>query len=398
MKCTRMITDSITWVGGSDRRLALFENRYPVPCGASYNSYLITDEKNALLDTADAAVSGQFLENVTAALGEKPLHYLVVNHMEPDHCAGIGGLLSRYPDMKIVATAKALQMICQFFGVDVTGRAIPVKENDTLPLGVHTLRFYTAPMIHWPEVMFTYEEKEQLLFSADAFGSFGALGGRLWQDEYDLDSEWLPEARRYYANIVGKYGPQVQAVLKKLSDVSIRMICPLHGPIWRGDFDYLLNKYRLWSLCEPEDRAVCILYGSMYGYTANAADILANMLADKGIPVRVYDVSVTHLSTLIAEAFRCSHLVLAAPTYNNGIFPSMRSLLHELKELNLQNRTVGFVENGSWAPVCAKQMQALIGECKNMTQLTPVVTIRSALADDSLAQLEALAGAVIADF
>ncbi|HIS68166.1 MAG TPA: FprA family A-type flavoprotein [Candidatus Gallacutalibacter stercoravium] len=396
MHCTRNITDAITWVGGNDRRLALFENLFPIPRGVSYNSYLIMDEKTALIDTADAAITRQFIENVTHTLAGRSLDYLVVNHMEPDHCANIDELMLRYPDLKIVGNAKTFGLIQQFYGMDLQGRTIAVKENDALPLGKHTLRFYFAPMVHWPEVMVTYEESEKILFSADAFGSFGAINGNLFDDEIDFDRDWIADARRYYTNIVGKYGPQVQAALKKLSGLEIRTICPLHGPIWRSDLGYLLNKYDRWSRYEPEERTVAIFYCSMYGDTENAADILAAQLAEAGIKnIGVYDVSSTHVSTLIAEAFRCSHLVLAAPTYNNGIYPAMMNLLHDMKALNLQNRTIGLIENGSWAPSCAKNMRALLDEMKNMQVLEPVVTLKSSLNDASQESLMQLKDAIL---
>ena len=315
MYCTRKLTEQVTWVGGSDRRLALFENLFPVPHGVSYNSYVIMDEKTAVLDTADAAISRQFLENVLHTLGGRPLDYLVVNHMEPDHCANIEALALRFPGMKIVGNAKTFTFMKQFYDLPLEERMITVKEGDTLSLGSHTLHFYMAPMVHWPEVMVTYESSEK---------------------------DWLDDARRYYGNIVGKYGLQVQAALKKLSALDIAMICPLHGPVWRENLDYLLGKYDKWSRYEPEEKAVAIFYASMYGDTENAADILAAGLAEGGVRnIAMYDVSSTHISYLISEVFRCSHLVLAAPTYNNGIYPAMANLLHDMKALMLQNRTVG---------------------------------------------------------
>ena len=398
MYCTRKVTESVHWVGASDRRLALFENLFPIPRGVSYNSYLIVDEKTALLDTADASVSAQFMENVLHVLDGRPLDYLVVNHMEPDHCANIAALALRFPEMQIVGNAKTFVFLNQFYDLDLTGRTVTVKEGDTLSLGSHTLRFVLAPMVHWPEVMVTYEEAEKLLFSADAFGSFGAINGNLFQDEIDFDRDWLDDARRYYTNIVGKYGPQVQAALKKLAGVDIAMICPLHGPVWRGDLGYLLGKYDLWSRYEPEDKAVAIFYASMYGDTENAANVLAAALAERGVKkIAVYDVSVTHVSTLIAEAFRCSHLVFAAPTYNAGVYPAMANLLEDMKNLNLQNRTVGLMENGTWAPMAGKQMRAALEGMKRMRILEPAVTVKSALKADSRAAIGQLADAILAD-
>ena len=345
MYCTRNVSDSVVWVGASDRRLALFENLFPIPRGVSYNSYLILDEKTALLDTTDASDTRQYLENVSHSLNGKPLDYLIINHMEPDHCANIAELLLRYPHLTLVGNAKTFAFVSQFYDFDLTGRTLIVKEGDTLCLGSHTLHFFLAPMVHWPEVMVTYEETEQILFSADAFGSFGALNGHLFADEVNFDRDWLDDARRYYCNIVGKYGMQVQAALKKLSALSIRTICPLHGPVWRENLEYLLSKYDLWSRYVPEDNAVAIFYASMYGDTENAANILAAGLAEGGIKnIALYDVSVTDVSVLIAEAFRCSHLVFAAPTYNNGVYPAMYNFLHDMGALSLQNRTIGLIE------------------------------------------------------
>ena len=397
MVCTRAVSDAVIWVGGNDRRLALFENLFPIPRGVSYNSYVILDEKTALLDTVDSSVVLQFLENVRSTLGDKPLDYLIVNHMEPDHCATIEALLPYYPNLKIVGNQKTFQMMRQFFDFDVDKHALVVKEGDALELGKHTLRFYTAPMVHWPEVMVSYEETEKILFSADAFGTFGAVDGALFDDEVDFDKDWLVDARRYYGNIVGKYGPQVQAALKKLSGLDIQTICPLHGPVWRSNLGYLLNKYDLWSRYEPEEKAVAIFYASMYGHTEAAANLLANGLAEAGVKnIAVYDVSSTHVSDLIAEIFRCSHIVLAAPTYNNSIYPAMFNLIHDMKCLLLQNRTVGLIENGTWMPASGKLMRAELEGMKAMKILDPAVTIKSSLKEDSLAQLNALKDAIVA--
>ena len=397
MYCTRKLTGQVTWVGASDRRLALFENLFPIPRGVSYNSYLILDEKTAVIDTADAAVSRQFVENVLHTLDGRSLDYLVVNHMEPDHCANIEALVLRFPEMKLVGNAKTFTFMQQFYGFPLEGRTITVKEGDSLSLGSHTLHFHMAPMVHWPEVMVTYESSEKLLFSADAFGTFGALNGVLFSDEVNFDRDWLDDARRYYANIVGKYGLQVQAALKKLSALDIAMICPLHGPVWRENLDYLLGKYDLWSRYEPEEKAVTIFYASMYGDTENAAERLAAGLAEGGVKnVTMYDVSSTHVSHLISEVFRCSHLVLAAPTYNNGLYPAMANLLHDMKALMLQNRTVGLVENGSWAPVSGKLMRAELEGLKGFQVLEPVVSLKSALKEGSLEQLDGLKDAILA--
>ncbi|CZT54993.1 Nitric oxide reductase [Eubacteriaceae bacterium CHKCI005] len=396
MHCTRKITDSISWVGGCDRRLALFENLFPLPRGVAYNSYLIMDEKTALIDTVDSSISRQFVENVLSVLNGRTLDYLVVNHMEPDHCANIADLMLRFPDLKIVGNTKTFTFIRQFYNMDLEGHTVTVQEGDTLSLGQHTLRFYFAPMVHWPEVMVTYEESEKLLFSADAFGSFGALNGALFNDEVDFDRDWLSDARRYYGNIVGKYGPQVQSALKKLSGLDIRMICPLHGLVWRNDLGYLLDKYDHWSRYQPEEHTVAIFYGSMYGDTENAVDLLASGLVEAGVKnISVYDVSSTHVSTLISEVFRCSHLVLASPTYNNGIYPAMLNFLHDMKALNLQNRTVALIQNGSWAPASANQMKALLSEMKGMQILDPVVTIKSSPNDDTMAPLTQLKESIL---
>ncbi len=391
MYCTRNVTESIIWVGGCDRRLALFENLFPISRGVAYNSYVILDEKTALIDTVDSSISRQFLENIHHALNGRSLDYLVINHMEPDHCANIEELMLRFPNLHIVGNEKTLALIRQFYDMDVEGRILTVKENDTLSLGRHTLRFYFTPMVHWPEVMMSYEENEKILFSADGFGSFGALNGALFSDEVDFDRDWLRDARRYYGNIVGKYGPQVQAALRKLSGVDIRMLCPLHGPVWRHDLDYILGKYDHWSRYEPEEKTVALFYGSMYGDTENAVNILAAGLAERGIRnIAVYDMSSTHVSELIAEVFRCSHLVLASPTYNNGIYPAMLNFLHDMKALNLQNRTVALIENGSWAPSSAKQIRTLLEDMKKIRILEPVVSIRSSVKQDVMRSLSEL--------
>ena len=391
MHSTRKVTDDLIYVGGSDRRLSRFENLFPIPKGVSYNSYVLLDEKTVLFDTADESISRQYIENVVHALNGRPLDYMVVQHMEPDHCAMIDDMLRRYPEAKMVCSAKAVGMFAQFYGTDVAARALVVKEGDKLSTGEHTLHFVMAPMVHWPEVMVTYDEKDKILFSADAFGTFGALAGNIFNDEITFDTVWMNDARRYYTNIVGKYGVQVQALLKKAAGLEISMICPLHGPIWRKDLGLLLEKYQKWSTYEPEDKTVMIAYATMYGNTENAANVLAGMLADKGVKnIAMYDVSETDVSELVAESFRCSHLVLAAPTYNNGVYPAMLGLLHDMKALDLQNRTVGLVQNGSWAPASGRQMQALLDEMKDMRMLQPVVTLRSALDEASMGQLMAL--------
>lgn len=386
------ITPDLYWVGANDRRLALFENLFPIPRGVSYNSYLLQDEKTVLLDTVDHAVSRVFLQNLEHLLAGKKLDYVIVNHMEPDHCATLEALLARWPQAEILCTAKAVQMIGQFFGPALAAKAKSVAEGDTLCTGRHTLRFVTAPMVHWPEVMVTFDETDGSLFSADAFGSFGALDGHLFADKLDFAQRFLPDARRYYANIVGKYGVQVAALLKKAAGLPIQRICPLHGPIWREDLGWLLNKYQLWSQWQPEEKAVLIAYASMYGNTAEAAECLAGMLAEAGAEkIAVYDVSKTDVSELVGEAFRCSHLVLAAPTYNGGIYPKMEELLAHLKASGLQKRTVALLENGSWAPAAAKGMRAALEGMKEMTLLENTVSVKSSLCEEQLPALKALA-------
>lgn len=392
MHSTRKVTDDLIYVGGSDRRLSRFENLFPIPKGVSYNSYVLLDEKTVLFDTADESISRQYIENVVHALNGRPLDYMVVQHMEPDHCAMIDDMLRRYPEAKMVCSAKAVGMFAQFYGTDVAARALVVKEGDKLSTGEHTLHFVMAPMVHWPEVMVTYDEKDKILFSADAFGTFGALAGNIFDDEITFDTTWMNDARRYYANIVGKYGVQVQALLKKAASLDIEMICPLHGPIWRKDLGLLLEKYQKWSTYEPEDKTVMIAYATMYGNTENAANVLAGMLADKGVKnIAMYDVSETDVSELVAESFRCSHLVLAAPTYNSGIQPKMEAYLSDIKALNLQKRTVAVIDNGTWAATAGKQMIGTLEGMKNMTILENTISIKSALAENQLGALEALA-------
>lgn len=392
MHSTRKVKDDLIYVGGSDRRLSRFENLFPIPKGVSYNSYVLLDEKTVLFDTADESISRQYIENVVHALNGRPLDYMVVQHMEPDHCAMIDDMLRRYPEAKMVCSAKAVGMFAQFYGTDVAARALVVKEGDKLSTGEHTLHFVMAPMVHWPEVMVTYDEKDKILFSADAFGTFGALAGNIFDDEITFDITWMNDARRYYTNIVGKYGVQVQALLKKAASLDIEMICPLHGPIWRKDLGLLLEKYQKWSTYEPEDKTVMIAYATMYGNTENAANVLAGMLADKGVKnIAMYDVSETDVSELVAESFRCSHLVLAAPTYNSGIQPKMEAYLSDIKALNLQNRTVAVIDNGTWAATAGKQMIGTLEGMKNMTILENTISIKSALAENQLGALEALA-------
>ena len=391
MHCFRKVTNDLYWVGGSDRRLELFENLFPIPRGVSYNSYLLLDEKTVLFDTVDNSIGRQFLDNITALLNGRTLDYLVVNHMEPDHCYMIADLMLRYPDMQIIGNAKTFPMIRQFYALDPEGKTIAVKEGDTFSSGTHTFRFLMAPMVHWPEVMLTYDETDKVLFSADAFGTFGALNGAIFNDEMDFDRDWLDDARRYYTNIVGKYGMQVQNVLKKASTLDIRIICPLHGPIWRNNLAYLLEKYDIWSSYRPEVKGVMIAYASMYGNTENLANVLACKLADAGITnLTVHDVSRSDVSELIADSFKYSHIVLASPTYNGGVYPAMSNLLEDMNALGIKNRTVAVLGNGTWAPTSAKLIEARLAEMKGMTLLTENFAVKSALQDDQLEDLDEL--------
>lgn len=392
MHCTVKMTEDLYWVGASDRRLALFESVYPIPRGVSYNAYVLLDEKTVLLDTVDQSVAGQFFENLAHVLGGRPLDYIVVHHMEPDHAKTLEETVRRYPEAKIICNAKIRDMIRNYFTFDIDARAILMAEGGTYCFGKHTFAYVMAPMVHWPEVMVTYDEKDKILFSADAFGTFGALAGNIFNDEITFDTTWMNDARRYYTNIVGKYGVQVQALLKKAASLDIEMICPLHGPIWRKDLGLLLEKYQKWSTYEPEDKTVMIAYATMYGNTENAANVLAGMLADKGVKnIAMYDVSETDVSELVAESFRCSHLVLAAPTYNSRIQPKMEAYLSDIKALNLQNRTVAVIDNGTWAATAGKQMIGTLEGMKNMTILENTISIKSALAENQLGALEALA-------
>ena len=392
MHCVKKVTDDLYWIGGSDRRLALFENVYPIPRGVSYNSYVLLDEKTVLLDTVDASISGLFFENLEYVLNGRTLDYLIVNHMEPDHCAVIGDVVRRYPDVKLVCNAKTVPMLKQFFNFPVEDRTVIVKEMDTLCTGKHTFAFVMAPMVHWPEAMVSYDTVDKILFSADGFGTFGAINGNLFADEVNFERDWLDDARRYFINIVGKYGVQVQNLLKKAATLEIKMICPLHGPVWRENLGWFIEKYDTWSSYKPEDQAVMIAYASIYGNTENAAEILASKLADKGVKnIAMYDVSVTDPSVIVSESFRCSHLVFAAPSYNGGIFTKMETVLSELKAHSLQNRAVAIMENGTWAPVAGRQMREIFAGMKNIELLEEGVTIRSAVKEAQEASLEALA-------
>ena len=397
MYCIKKIKDDLFWVGGTDRRLTLFENAFPIPRGVSYNAYVLKDEKTVLFDTVDNAIGDQLFENLEAVLEGRTLDYVIVNHMEPDHASTLSEVVRRYPEVKIVCNAKTVAIIKQFFDFDIDSRAVIVKENDTFCTGKHTYTFVMAPMVHWPEVMVTYDMTDKILFSADAFGTFGAMNGNIFADEVNFERDWLDDARRYYTNIVGKFGASVQTLLKKAAGLDIQMICPLHGPVWRENISWYVDKYLTWSSYAPEERAVMIAYGSIYGNTENAANILACRLADRGVRnIAVYDVSSTHPSVLVSEAFRCSHLVFAAATYNGGIFTNMERVLGDLKAHALQNRTVALMENGSWGLIAAKQMKEIISTMKNMEILEPSLSIKSSLKKGQEAEIDAIADAIAA--
>ena len=395
MHCVKKIQDDLYWVGASDRRLALFENVYPIPEGVSYNAYVLLDEKTVLLDTVDLSVSRQFFENLEFVLNGRTLDYIIVDHMEPDHAATLQETVRRYPEAKVVCNAKTVAMIRNYFTFDMDARAVVVKEMDTLCTGRHTFAFVMAPMVHWPEVMVSYDVTTKTLFSADAFGTFGALNGNLFADEVEFRTEKLAEARRYYTNIVGKYGTQVQALLKKAATIEIETICPLHGPVWRRDIAWFVDKYVHWATYQPEEQAVVIAYASVYGGTENAANILASLLADRGAHnVKLYDVSVTHPSYIVSECFRASHLVFLSTTYNAGMFVNMETLVHDIVAHNLQNRTIALVENGSWAPTAGGLMRAEFQKLKNCTILDEGCTIRSSVKGEQVEQLTAIADAL----
>lgn len=391
----REIASHIYWVGGSDRRLERFENMFPLSNGVAYNSYLVMDEKTALIDTVDSSISALYMENVTHMLGERKLDYLVINHMEPDHCANIEEIIRRYPDIRVIGNKKTFQFFSQYYSLDISGNLTEIAEGQELPLGENTLRFYMAPMVHWPEVMFTYEVSQGILFSADAFGSFGALSGNLFADEVDFDNLFLDETRRYYANIVGKYGSQVQAALKKFSDTEINMICSLHGPIWRKNLNVLLDKYDLWSRYVPEKKGVVLFYASMYGNTENAMNALAGKLAERGVQdMRMYDVSKTHPSYIIADVWKYSHIVAGSPTYNMNLYLVMDALLREMAALGLKGRKVALLGNHTWASAAIKGMQEIFSGMKDMEIIGTPLDIRSTLKPQREAELNDLADAI----
>ena len=376
------ITEDIRYIGVNDHRIDLFEGQYVVPNGMAYNSYVISDDKIAVMDTVDAAFTDAWLDNLSAALEGRTPDYLIVQHMEPDHSAGIAAFTAAYPDAVVVATAKAFQMMQSFYGNDYAHRRLVVGEGDTLTLGAHTLTFITAPMVHWPEVMVTYDSADKVLFSADGFGKFGAL---------DVEEDWACEARRYYIGIVGKYGAQVQALLKKAAALDIAILCPLHGPVLTENLAYYIGLYDTWSSYRPETPGVAIAYTSVYGNTKAAVEKLAAMLEQRGIKVALSDLARCDMHEAVEDAFRYDRLVLATTTYNADIFPFMKEFIHHLTERGYQNRTVAFIENGSWAPMATKVMRGMLEGCKNLTYTENTVRILSALKDDSTAQLAALA-------
>ena len=396
MHCVQNVTENIYWIGGNDRRLERFENMFPIPKGVSYNSHLILDEKTMVMDTVDQAIRMQYLENIKYLLNGRDLDYLVVNHMEPDHCGNIEDLLKIYPNMKIVGNSKTFKFFEQFYNVSPSENYYEVKEGDVIDLGKHKIQFFNMPMVHWPEVMVAYEQTEKILFSADAFGTFGALNGNIFNDQVDFEGYYLSEARRYYTNIVGKYGAQVQIALKKLSGLDIKIIAPLHGPIWRDNLDYLLDKYNKWSSYTPEKQGVVIVYGSMYGNTENAANCIANKLAQQGVTdIKVYDVSKTHPSYIIADAWKYSNLVIASPTYNGGLYLVMDALLHEMASLNFQNRKVSILGNYTWATGALASIKERLSKMKDIEIIGSPLDINSSVKDNQEAALDEMVQEIV---
>lgn len=392
----RKVTEDLYWIGGDDHRLHLFENIHPIPRGVSYNSYLLLDKKTVLFDTVDWSIGRQFLENLEHVLDGRPLDYMVINHMEPDHAAMIEEVMLRYPKVKVISSEKAFYFMNQFgFHIDSSKTEI-VKEGDKKSFGKHEILFVAAPMVHWPEAMVSFDTTNGVLFSADAFGSFGALDGKLFNDEVEFDRDWIDDARRYYTNIVGKYGPHVQALLKKAAGIDIKIVCPLHGPVWRNNLGYFIDKYDKWSRYEPEEKGVMIVYASMYGNTENAASVLASKLVEKGMNnVVMYDVSKTHISQLISETFKYSNIVLASVTYNLGIYPLMHNYLMDMKALNVQNRTFAILENGSWACESGRLMREFLENMRNMTVLDEKVTLTSSMTAEQIGEMDTLVDSIL---
>lgn len=381
------ITDTIKYIGVDDKTIDLFESQYIVPNGISYNSYLIKDEKIVVMDTVDKRKKEEWLNNLEEELNGKEVDYLVISHLEPDHSSSIKELTEKYPNMKLLGNNLTFKMLPQFFDVNLEGRQVLVKEGDTLNIGSHTLQFFMAPMVHWPEVMVTYEQTEKILFSADGFGKFGSL---------DTDEDWACEARRYYFNIVGKYGMQVQALLKKASTLDIKMICPLHGPILKENLEYYINKYDIWSSYQPEDEGVLVAFNSIHGNTANAVKRLEEILLESGAKkVVVSDLAREDMAEVIEDAFRYDKMIVACPTYDAGLFPFMEKFLRHLKHKNYQNRTVGIIENGSWAPAAAKNMKELLEQMKDINIATPIIHIKTTMSIENEEEMKELAKAIL---
>lgn len=392
----RNITDDLIYIGCSDRRIRLFESAYRVPDGVSYNSYLLKDEKTVLFDTVDKYCRQQFFKNLAAGLAGRKLDYVIIQHMEPDHAALLEDIVKNYSDVKVICTSKAQAMIKQFFNFDIDSCVINVKEGDTINTGKHELQFVMAPMVHWPEVMITYDKQDKILFSADAFGSFGAINGNLYDNEVNWIKDNLDEARRYYTNIVGKYGMQVQMLLKKAAALDIKMVCPLHGLIIKENINLFIEKYNKWSLYEPEEKGVLIAYSSVYGGTENAVELLAAKLADRGIKdIKMYDVSFSDHSKVLAEAFKYSHIVLATTTYNTGIFESMETFFHKLAAHNLQNRKYVIIENGSWAATCGNLIKSGLENLKGSEILAETLSVKSTCKDEQLAQMDNIVNTIV---
>ena len=395
MQITRQIASNVYWVGGNDNRIERFENMFPLPHGVAYNAYIILDEKTVLLDTVDQAIREQFLENVAHVLNGRPLDYLVINHMEPDHCGNIEAIVKMYPQVTIIGNKKTFEFFNQYYTLDISKQTLVVKEGDTLSLGQHTLKFHMAPMVHWPEVMFTLEVTKGILFSADVFGSFGIHPGTLFADEVDYDRVFLDETRRYYANIVGRYGTQVKNALSRLPLDTVKLLCPLHGPIWRKDIDYIVQKHLLWSSYEAEKQGVVLVYASMYGNTENAVFALANKLAERGVTdMRIYDVSRTDGSYIIADLWKYSHFVLASPTYNMHVYLPIEALLRELAVLNFQKRSATLMGNHTWSSAAIKLMTGLLGTMKDIRLIGEPLDIRSSLKAEQEGMLDELADAI----
>ncbi len=391
------IKDDIYWIGGDDRTAALFEGSFPIPEGVSYNSYVIMDEKTCLMDTCDSSIVSKFWKNLQGVLGGRQLDYFVIDHMEPDHGAAIVQVLETYPEVTVVGNNKTFDMLDNFYQLKPKNK-LEVKEGDELCLGKHTLKFYFAVMVHWPEVMFAYDQKDKILFSADAFGTFKTLSGALYADEVDFDRDYLDEARRYYANIVGKYGSKVQSIFSKLEGVQIDMVCPLHGPIWRGEhIGYIMEKYIIWSLYEPEEKGIVMAYTSMYGNTAAVVEKLALLLKEKGVKrINMYDVTRTHPSYVVADAFRFSNIVLAAPTYNNNLHPTMSAVIEDMEIMTVQNRNYSIIGNGSWAPQSPKIIEERMSSLKGMNKVGETFVIKSSMRPEQIPDLEKLADDIVA--